>query len=267
MVTSTPVEERYSRQADLVPADKMKDTIFTIVGVGAIGRQIALQLATIGAHKIHIVDFDKVEEANLGAQGFFEEDLGKPKVTAIEDTIKKINPKCKVIADNNRFIADDPVGSVLFCCVDSIEIREFIWKAVKSKVDLFIDGRMSAEALRVLVHTKNADEQAFYESTLFRPDEAFQGACTAKTTYYSSNVVSGMMVASFAKWLRGMPYDLDVQFNLLTNELDAKSLRDIQREATQAAIVEAADKEEEEDAISILASGAACAIPTYEAEE
>lgn len=41
-------EERYSRQRDLVPQEKLKGCRVTVVGVGAIGRQVALQLAAIG---------------------------------------------------------------------------------------------------------------------------------------------------------------------------------------------------------------------------
>jgi molybdopterin/thiamine biosynthesis adenylyltransferase len=49
---------------------KSKDAIFaacraTVVGVGAIGRQVALQLAAMGICWLQLVDFDIVEPANL----------------------------------------------------------------------------------------------------------------------------------------------------------------------------------------------------------
>ena len=40
--------ERYSRQADIVPRERILDCKATIIGVGAIGRQVALQLTAIG---------------------------------------------------------------------------------------------------------------------------------------------------------------------------------------------------------------------------
>jgi hypothetical protein len=36
---------RFSRQADLVPQDRLASIQATVIGVGAIGRQMALQLA------------------------------------------------------------------------------------------------------------------------------------------------------------------------------------------------------------------------------
>jgi sulfur carrier protein ThiS adenylyltransferase len=40
--------ERYSRQKDIVPADRIANCKATVIGVGAIGRQVASQLTAIG---------------------------------------------------------------------------------------------------------------------------------------------------------------------------------------------------------------------------
>ena len=40
--------ERYSRQQDIVPRERILDCKATVIGVGAIGRQVALQLTAIG---------------------------------------------------------------------------------------------------------------------------------------------------------------------------------------------------------------------------
>ncbi len=41
--------DRFSRQEELVPNDRLRQFKATVVGVGAIGRQVALQLAAVGA--------------------------------------------------------------------------------------------------------------------------------------------------------------------------------------------------------------------------
>jgi sulfur carrier protein ThiS adenylyltransferase len=226
-------KERYSRQADLVPAKQLKKINATVIGLGAIGRQVALQLAAMGVPHIQLVDFDKVEDGNLAVQGFFEEDLGKEKVFAVEDLITQINSETGVQAIPDRFKRGMSLGNVIFCCVDEIDIREFIWNAVKDNVKMFIDGRMAAEALRVLV-VSDDKSAAHYPTTFFAPEEAFNGSCTAKTTIYSSNVIAGIMVAQLAKRLRNMPLDCDIQFNLLTNEIYARDPADIKRETERA---------------------------------
>lgn len=44
-----PPTDRFTRQADLVPRDQLQALTITVLGVGAIGRQVALQLAALGA--------------------------------------------------------------------------------------------------------------------------------------------------------------------------------------------------------------------------
>ena len=48
MMNQEQIQERYSRQQDIVPEERMAECKVTIVGVGAIGRQVALQLAAMG---------------------------------------------------------------------------------------------------------------------------------------------------------------------------------------------------------------------------
>ncbi len=67
MTTKT---ERFSRQRDLVPHERLSTIKVTVIGVGAIGRQVALQLAAIGARRLQLIDFDSVELTNVTAQGY-----------------------------------------------------------------------------------------------------------------------------------------------------------------------------------------------------
>lgn len=230
-------EERYSRQADLVPAEKLDKVRATVIGVGSVGRQVALQLAAMGVPHIQLIDFDIVEEGNLACQGFMEDDLGDLKVDAVSKVCSNINSECLITCHREKYKRDMSIGNIVFCCVDKIDIREFIWKSVQDKVKMFIDGRMAAEAIRVLVVSDDRSAE-YYPSTFFAAEEAFQGSCTAKSTIYSSNVVAGIMVAQLAKYLRKMPLDCDIQFNLLTNEIDAKDPDDISRAERKAQLAE-----------------------------
>lgn len=216
------MNNRYARQKDLVPGDKIKDIQITVIGTGAIGRQCSIQLATMGAVNLNIIDFDTVEEANLGAQGFYEQDLKKQKVEAVKEVCQQINSSCVINAINAKFnkFMDLGINNVVFCCVDSIDTRKQIFEAIGNQVRLFIDGRMSAEFGRVFcVFDEKSND--FYKTQLFPQREAFNGSCTAKTTIYASNIISGWMVSQFAKWLRGIELDSGVDINILTNEIKA----------------------------------------------
>jgi len=148
MVDNTQdLSERYSRQRDLVPPERLAVCKATIIGVGAIGRQVALQLAAMGVPWLQLVDFDMVEVSNLASQGYLQDDLGRPKVQATGDLCHQINHGLEVHEVAERFRRSSRLGDVIFSCVDKIGVRQLIWDAVKDKADFFADGRMSLNLL------------------------------------------------------------------------------------------------------------------------
>ena len=211
-------DQRYSRQRDIVPPERLATCKATIIGVGAIGRQVALQLTAMGIPWLQLIDFDQVEESNIASQGYLEDDLGRPKVQATADLCQQINHRLEVYEVNERFRRSMEIGNVIFCCVDKIDARRLIWEAIKDRSSFFCDGRMSAEVLRILTACDTASRE-YYPTTLFSAGEAYTGACTAKTTIYCANIAAGLMVAQFAKHLRNLPVDPDIQLNLLTSEI------------------------------------------------
>ena len=216
-------DERYGRQRDIVPADRIAGCKATVIGVGAIGRQVALQLAAIGIPWLQLIDFDKVEWSNLASQGYLEGDMGQLKVNATLDLCWRINANSQIHAVPERFRRSMEIGNIVFCCVDRIDVRRMIWQATQDKVSFFADGRMSAEVLRILTAC-GVESRKHYPTTLFRADEAFVGPCTAKTTIYCANIAAGLMLAQFTKYLRQLPIDPDIQFNLLASELSVGEL-------------------------------------------
>ena len=211
--------ERYSRQRDIVPPERIADCKATVIGVGAIGRQVALQLSAMGIPWLQLVDHDKVEWSNLASQGYLEGDMGKLKVNATLELCWRMNAATQINAVPERFRRSMENGNIVFCCVDRIDVRRLIWEAVKDRVNFYGDGRMSAEVLRVLTAC-DSESRKHYPTTLFNSDEAFVGPCTAKTTIYCANIAAGFMVAQFTKYLRLLPVDPDIQVNLLASEIN-----------------------------------------------
>jgi sulfur carrier protein ThiS adenylyltransferase len=77
---------------------------------------------------------------------------------------------------------------------------------------------MNAEVLRVLAVSDPAHD-SYYATTLFRPEEAHTGSCTARSTLYTASIAAGLMIGQFSRWLRGLPVDADLTLNLLSSEL------------------------------------------------
>jgi len=87
---------RFERQEELVPRDRLADAKVTIIGVGSIGRNVAVQLASIGVPRLQIVDFDIVDLSNVTTQGYLASDVGRHKVDAAADAVACLDPSISV---------------------------------------------------------------------------------------------------------------------------------------------------------------------------
>jgi sulfur carrier protein ThiS adenylyltransferase len=211
--------DRDLRQRELVPPEALATTSCTVIDVGAIGRQAALQLAAMGVPTLQLIDFDTVEAVNLAPQGFLLGDLGRSKVHATAELCRLIHPDVAIAEVEDRFRrSQQDLGNVVFCCVDSIDTRRLIWESVRDRVAFFCDGRMAGETIRILT-AAGEPSRRHYATTLFAPWQAFQGSCTSRSTIYTANIAAGLMVQQFTRWLRHHPIDLDLQLNLLSSEL------------------------------------------------
>ncbi|MBX9583967.1 MAG: ThiF family adenylyltransferase [Gemmataceae bacterium] len=224
--TDADFADRDVRQRDLVPRERLARCHAVVVGVGAVGRQVALQLAATGVPAMTLYDPDAVGVENLAAQGFWEADVGAKKVDAVGKVCSGQLPRMELDARPERFrksaVRAWPRGRdhAVFCCVDSVAARRLVWEAVRPAAAFFADGRMAAEVVRVLASDRPAVDAA-YPATLFPPAEAFAGSCTAKATIYAASVAAGLLVGQFARWLRDLPVVPDQTLNLLAAELSA----------------------------------------------
>src|SRR6185312_13727491 len=113
------------------PPERLATCRATVIGIGAIGRQVALQLAAMGIPWLQLVDFDTVEPANLACQGYLEADLGQPKVSATAALVRQINRQVQLHLVPQRFRRSLEIGQVVFVCVDKIDTRRQIWEALR----------------------------------------------------------------------------------------------------------------------------------------
>ncbi len=216
-VTTTETDDRFARQRELIPRERLSQHTITVIGVGAIGRQVALQLAAIGAPKIQLIDFDVVDLTNITTQGYGQDDVGQPKVIATENAIRRLEDSIQVTSFQDRYRAKLDIGEAVFCCVDSIAARAAIWRSARDRAGFWADGRMLGEVIRVIVAADTAGKDQ-YAQTLFPQSEAQRGRCASGSTIYAANIAAGIMVHQFTRWLRGIQVDSDTTLNLLAGE-------------------------------------------------
>lgn len=93
---------RYSRQIAIEgfgeeAQKKLSAATVAVIGCGALGSMVAMQLAGAGVGCLVIADFDTVDISNLQRQFFFKNsDAGKKKVALMAESISALNPQVTV---------------------------------------------------------------------------------------------------------------------------------------------------------------------------
>ena len=129
---------------------KLKQARVFIAGMGALGNEVAKNLALAGVGNLLLLDFDRVEYTNLNRTVLFStKDVGSPKVVAASKSIRRLNPLMKVTAfkttlqnllkRQHRVLSK---ASILIGCLDNREAR-FILNhlSVKHRIP-YVDGGM-----------------------------------------------------------------------------------------------------------------------------
>jgi len=143
---------RYDRQMRIPGWSqlKLKRARVFIAGMGALGNEVAKNLALAGVGNLLLLDFDRVEYTNLNRTVLFStKDVGSPKVVAASKSIRRLNPLAKVTAYKttlqNLLKRQQGVlsrASILIGCLDNREAR-FILNhlSVKHRIP-YVDGGM-----------------------------------------------------------------------------------------------------------------------------
>ena len=87
--------QRHTAQAQ----EKLDRARVAIAGLGGLGSNVAFALARIGVGHLHLIDFDRVDAANLNRQQYFGRHLGMYKTDALREELLEINPYLDIDAD------------------------------------------------------------------------------------------------------------------------------------------------------------------------
>lgn len=103
--------DRYSRQTNYfaeffedeeegaLAQRRIADSSVAVFGCGAVGGDIALELAMAGVRHFTLVDYDMVSPSDVSRHLYFDiEDVGMPKVLSLRNRILEIDPKAHVEA-------------------------------------------------------------------------------------------------------------------------------------------------------------------------
>lgn len=105
--------------------NKLRGSTVLVIGLGAVGTWVACNLVQSGVASLIIMDPDVVELSNLHRQfGYVEADIGRSKVDALADALKRYSPDVDIrcvgegMADDSLSQFDDRTIDLIVNCAD-----------------------------------------------------------------------------------------------------------------------------------------------------
>lgn len=205
--------ERDARFDKILDTNLLKKQEIRIIGCGAVGRQLALQLGAMGVGTIHLHDHDEVGIENAGTQGWALGRIGMKKVDVLANEIARNNPDVKVhtypykvdaeyVAANHGPDVIFGGDTCVFLCVDSLDVRRDCIRLVAecelSDIYPVFDSRCGLESIEVY-EFHNLTE---FEEVTASDSEANRADCTTRQTIYTAYLASGLLCQLYAHHLR-----------------------------------------------------------------
>ena len=179
----------------------------TIVGAGSIGSNLALLLARLGITDLTVIDFDKVEDHNLGHQAFRVDDIGAPKVHALYDVILEAT-EADIKAIDAKIDGKGLKTDILVIGVDNMAARKEI--VTNAEFKYLVDGRMGGETFNIYT-TDTFGKEAYLEA-LYDDSEASPLPCGGKSIGYISYLISALMEIQIKKIINTEEFSPEINF-------------------------------------------------------
>lgn len=202
--------DHLTRQLDLIPVETLDEQV-TIIGCGAVGSFLGLQLAKMGLTQITAYDHDVVSIENMSNQFYRFKDIGVNKAEALNALVHDFTG---VDIGDNAYKFEPQHASkltgIVVVAVDSMEARRMIYESIKAKgfnVKYIIDPRMSAEFYaQYTINPFNDKDRETYEKVLQSDADSVAERCTAKSTVYTASLAAGLVTKTIKNILLKQAY-------------------------------------------------------------
>ncbi|MCH7813468.1 MAG: ThiF family adenylyltransferase [Planctomycetes bacterium] len=184
----------------------------TIVGLGGIGRQVAVQLAALGVPRLQLVDARTVARSTHAAEGYPFEDVGRLRVHSSAYLCHQINPRLNIHASPTRSLGTIEPGGAVFCCSATPAVWPSLQRPVRPNVvvarcDVFGNKLQLDFARGVSVVAEWLDRMA---TSPVDQRPARRGV----TPIYFATLAAGLLVAEFIRFCQGRPSWRSVRLDL-----------------------------------------------------
>lgn len=212
-----------SRQSLLIPTENIASVTVAILGVGGIGSNVAMTLASLGVSNFMLVDKDVVGGENIFPGHFPVSHIDMPKVYSIKDQLVSTFgiPDDRIVTHFGDIEDAEVKHDIVVIGTDTLPSRRRAYSRNNGRCHYWIDGRMGATLCSVYVVPRhNQQRRDAYEESMRGRGSTLP--CGQKAT---SPITKGMIPAMIGQAIYDIVNDKEPPYwqlyDLRTNALIA----------------------------------------------
>ncbi len=174
----------------------------TVLGLGRVGRQVALGLTALGVPQLHLVDAGKIQAETQLAEGYSYEDIGRPRVQAVAQACHQLNPGLEIHTQEDSSIGRVRESTAIFLCPG----MKMEW--ADSLKDIYQGGVFLAQCwlTDTFIHMS-------FRQALSIDHKEVESDCRARVVA-GSDMAAALLVSEFTSYCKGTPPRKHIQFDM-----------------------------------------------------
>lgn len=203
--------KRHSRKGALSARKRLHHCHAVVIGAGAMGRAVAILLASLGVRQMSLYDPTCVSKKDL-ALGFMDFDIGSAKVDAVANIAHQQNPHMELLTYRSRFLLTHlqecrpGLKNAVFLCGGTLAASKSTPNKVNQSTHFFCEARLGSNEIRLLSSTK-PNEASEIELVTTKPGRSSNDLVMA-------NLSACLMAFQFVRWLKDRPVRNDQLYHL-----------------------------------------------------
>jgi hypothetical protein len=194
----------------------------TVVGLGGVGRGVAVQLAALGVTRLQLVDAGAVGRRTHSCEGYAYEDIGRPKVHATAQACHAINPRLDVHVVQSRSVQGPDLGDAVFCCDLLPDRCQLAWRAA-AQASFLAAVRLANDQIDIIVIAGRKNGRT---AELRGPNSGKHlSRPRAINSPHVASIAAGLLVAEFVRWASGEAVHRQIRLGLRELQLTVTDLR------------------------------------------
>lgn len=204
--------QRYSRKGTLSSLKRLPQCHAVVVGAGAMGRAVAILLASLGVRHMSLYDPAFVTKKDLRV-GFMDFDIGSAKVDAVANSAHLQNPRMELLTFRSRLLMShlqqwrSGQKNAIFLCGGTLRSRKSTMNWAKQSAHFICEARQGEDEIRLLTSTKLPYEVNRSELVACKPH-------ISSIDLVVANLSACLMVYQFARCLKNRSVRNDQFFQL-----------------------------------------------------